>query len=58
VIEPSLSGIQGNDREIAETIIRIALAEGIQVAMLIAALLALAAAAAGALIPRSIGQPA
>src|SRR5262245_19667632 len=56
VIEPSLSGIQGNDREIAETIIRMALAEGIQVAMLIAASLALAGAAAGALIPRSIGQ--
>jgi len=56
VIEPSLSGIQGKDREIAETIIRMALAEGIQVAMLIAASLALAGAAAGALIPRSIGQ--
>jgi EmrB/QacA subfamily drug resistance transporter len=53
VVEPALSGIQGSDRQVAETIIKGSLAEGIQFVMLIAAGLALAGAAAGALIPRS-----
>ena len=58
VIEPSLSGVQGADRHIAEAIIKGALAEGMQVAMFIAAALALAGAAVGGLIPRSTDRPA
>ena len=54
VVEPALSSIQGSDRQIAETIIKGSLAEGIEAVMFIAAALALAGAAAGALIPRSI----
>ncbi len=57
VIEPSLSGVQGTDRQVAEAIIKGALAEGIQVVMFIAAALALAGAAVGGLIPRSIDRP-
>jgi hypothetical protein len=57
VIEPSLSGIQATDRDVAEAIIKGALAEGIQVAMFIAAALALAGAAVGGLIPRSTDRP-
>jgi len=58
VVEPSLSGIQGTDRHVAEAIIKGALAEGIQVVMFIAAALALAGAAVGGLIPRSTDRPA
>jgi EmrB/QacA subfamily drug resistance transporter len=57
VVEPSLTGIQAADRQIAEEIIKGALAQSMQVAMLIAAALALAGAAVGGLIPRSIEQP-
>jgi len=57
VVEPSLTGIQAADRKIAEEIIKDALAQSMQVAMLIAAALALAGAAVGGLIPRSIEQP-
>src|SRR5262249_8734439 len=53
VVEPALSAIQGADRQVAGTIVKGALAEGIQFVMVIAAGLALAGAAAGALIPRS-----
>ena len=53
MVEPALSGIGGADRLIAQTIIKGSLAKGIQSVMLIVAALALAAAAAGALIPRS-----
>jgi hypothetical protein len=53
VVEPALSGIGGADRLIAQTIIKGSLAQGIQSVMLIVAALAFAAAAAGALIPRS-----
>ena len=54
VIEPALSKIQGADRLAAETIIRGSLAESIQSVLLIAAVLAISAAAAGTLLPRSI----
>ena len=57
VVEPSLAGLQAADRQIAEEIIKSALAESMQVAMFIAAALALAGAAVGGLIPRSIEQP-
>ena len=53
VIEPALSKIQGADRLAAETIIRGSLAESIQSVLLIAAVLAISAAAAGTLLPRS-----
>ena len=54
VIEPALSKIQGADRLAAETTIRGPLAESIQSVLLIAAVLAISAAAAGTLLPRSI----
>jgi EmrB/QacA subfamily drug resistance transporter len=57
VIEHSLSSVQGTDRDVAEAIIKGALAEGIEVVMFIAAALALAGAAVGGLIPRSIDRP-
>ena len=53
VIAPALSTVQGNDRQVAEIIIERSLAESIRFAMLVSALLALAAAASGALLPRS-----
>ena len=49
VIEPALANIQGADRAIAELILKGALAESIRSVLLIAALLALGAAAAGSL---------
>jgi MFS family permease len=55
VVEPALSKIQGADRVAAETIIKGSLAESIRSVMLIAAVLALSAAAVGALLPRSVG---
>jgi len=54
VIEPALSNARGADRLAAEVIIKGSLAEGIRYVMLIAAVLALSAAAAGTLLPRSI----
>jgi len=57
VVEPSLTGVQAADRQIAEEIIKSALAQSMQVAMLIASALALAGAAVGGLVPRSIEQP-
>jgi hypothetical protein len=57
VIEPSLSGIQGADRHVAEAIIKEALAGGIQIVMLIAGALALAGAAVGGLIRPSVDRP-
>jgi hypothetical protein len=54
VIEPALSNARGADRIAAEVIIKASLAEGIRSVMLIAAVLALSAAAAGTLLPRSI----
>jgi MFS family permease len=53
VIEPALANIQGADRAIAELILKGALAESVRSVLLVAALLALGAAAAGSLIPRS-----
>ena len=53
VIAPALSTVQGDDRRVAEIIIKKSLAESIRFAMLVSALLALAAAACGALLPRS-----
>ena len=53
VIEPALGSIQGADRAIAELILKGALAESVRSVLLVAALLALGAAAAGSLIPRS-----
>jgi MFS family permease len=52
VIEPALTSIQGADRAVAELILKGSLAESIQSTLLVAALLALSAAAAGTLIPR------
>jgi predicted MFS family arabinose efflux permease len=54
VIEPALSNARGADRLAAEVVIKGSLAEGIRSVMLIAAVLALSAAAAGTLLPRSI----
>ena len=53
VIEPALANIQGADRPIAELILKGSLAESIRSVMLVAAILALSAAAAGSLVPRS-----
>jgi EmrB/QacA subfamily drug resistance transporter len=55
VIEPALSNIQGADRLAGEKIIKASLAESIRSVMLIAAVLAANAAAAGTLLPRSAG---
>ncbi len=52
VIAPALSTVQGDDRRAAEIIIRRSLAESIRFAILVSALLALAGAACGALLPR------
>jgi hypothetical protein len=54
VIEPALSKARGADRVAAEVTIKGSLAESIRSVMLIAAVLALSAAAAGTLLPRSI----
>jgi hypothetical protein len=53
VIEPALANIQGTDRPIAELILKGSLAESVRSVLLVAALLALGASAAGSLIPRS-----
>jgi hypothetical protein len=53
VIEPALGEVQGADRADAALILRGSLAESIRWVMLIAAAIALGAAAAGTLIPRS-----
>jgi hypothetical protein len=53
VTTPALSTVQGNDRVVAETIVKGALAESIQVMMLICTTLALAAAGTGMLLPAS-----
>jgi hypothetical protein len=53
VIEPALGNIQGADRPVAELVLKGSLAESIRTVLLVAALLALSAAAAGSLIPRS-----
>ncbi len=53
VIEPALANIQGADRPMAELILKGSLAESIRSVMLVAAILALSAAAAGSLVPRS-----
>ena len=52
VIEPALANVQGADRTIAELILKGSLAESIRSVMLVAAILALSAVAAGTLIPR------
>jgi MFS family permease len=58
VTAPALSTVQGNDRQIAETILKGALAESIQVMMLVCAILALAGAGTGMLLPASSpGRP-
>jgi EmrB/QacA subfamily drug resistance transporter len=53
VTAPALSTVQGNDRVVAETIVKGALAESIQIMMLVCAALALAAAGTGMLLPAS-----
>ncbi len=53
VTAPALASVQGNDREVAETIIKGSLAESIRMIMVVSAGLALAGAASGALLPRS-----
>jgi hypothetical protein len=55
VIEPALSNVQGADRLAGEKIIKGSLAESIRSVMLITAVLAASAAAAGTLLPRSAG---
>ena len=57
VIEPALSNVQGADRLVGEKIIKGSLAESIRSVMLITAVLAVNAAAAGTLLPRSVGSP-
>ena len=56
VTAPALSALQGGDRQVAERIIKDALAESIRFAMLMSAALALAAAASGLLLPPSQGD--
>ncbi len=51
VIAPALEKIQGDDRQLAENIIRESLAESIRTVMLLCAALALAGAASSALLP-------
>jgi MFS family permease len=51
VIAPALSTVQGNDRVVAETIVKGALAESIRAMMLVCATLALAGAGTGMLLP-------
>jgi EmrB/QacA subfamily drug resistance transporter len=53
VTAPALSTVQGNDRIVAETIVKGALAHSIQVMMLVCATLTLAAAGTGLLLPGS-----
>jgi hypothetical protein len=53
VTAPALSTVQGNDRQITETILKGALAESIRVMMLVCAILALAGAGTGMLLPAS-----
>jgi EmrB/QacA subfamily drug resistance transporter len=53
VIAPAVSMVHGDDRQVAEIIIKKSLAKSIRFAMLVSAVLALAGAASGALIPRS-----
>jgi MFS family permease len=53
VAAPALSTIQGNNRQVAEMIIKGSLTESIQVMMLICAMLALAGAASATLLPPS-----
>ncbi|MFZ0987742.1 MAG: MFS transporter, partial [Xanthobacteraceae bacterium] len=53
VTAPALSTVHGNDRVVAETIVKGALAESIQIMMLVCAALALAAAGTGMLLPAS-----
>jgi hypothetical protein len=53
VTAPALSTVQGNDRALADTIVKGALAESIQVMMLVCAALALAGAGTGMLLPAS-----
>ena len=55
VIEPALSNVQGADRLAGEKIIKASLAESIRSVMLITAVLAASAAAAGTVLPRSAG---
>jgi hypothetical protein len=51
VIAPAFSTVQGDDRRVAEIIIKRSLAESIRFAMIVSTLLALAGAACGALLP-------
>jgi hypothetical protein len=51
VIAPALATVQGNDRQLAESIIREALAKSIRSMMLVCAALALAGAASSTLLP-------
>jgi EmrB/QacA subfamily drug resistance transporter len=55
VVEPSLASLQGEDRRVAEAILKDSLSDGIRISMLLAAALALAAAACAAL---TIGRQA
>jgi hypothetical protein len=58
VIEPALANIQGADKPVAELILKGSLAESVRSVILVAAIFALSAAAAGTLIPRSTeGRP-
>jgi hypothetical protein len=56
VIGPALSTVQGNDRVVAETIVKGALAESIRVMMLVCATLALAGAGTSMLLPTSSNE--
>ena len=55
MIEHALSNVQGADRLAGEKIIKASLAESTRSVMLITAVLAASAAAAGTLLPRSAG---
>jgi hypothetical protein len=51
VIAPALEKVQGNDRQLAESIIKESLAKSIRSIMLVCAVLALAGALSGTLLP-------
>jgi hypothetical protein len=59
VAEPALARLQGEDRQIADTIVRAALAHSIALVMWLAAALALLGALCAAIaIPSGVGRPA
>jgi hypothetical protein len=57
VIAPALAMVQGDDRQLAESIVKESLAKSIRAVMLVCAALALAGAASSTLLPSRRRQP-